>query len=85
VVALNRAVAVSMAEGPAAGLAILDALEGPPSPVISICPPRGDCLRASAAGPSRRRLPPRPGLTRNRREQAFFAARVEECERAGAR
>ena len=87
VVALNRAVAVSMAEGPAAGLAILDALEGPALAGYQHLPAaRGDCLRRLGRWPeAAAAYRCAQGLTRNRREQAFFAARVEECERAGAR
>ena len=83
VIALNRAVAVGMAEGPEAGLAILDALEGPALTGYHHLPAaRGDFLRRlgrwpEAAAAYRRAL----HLTKNRREQAFFAARVEECER----
>lgn len=83
VIALNRAVAVGMAEGPEAGLAILDALEGPALTSYHHLPAaRGDLLRRlgrwpEAAAAYRRAL----HLTKNRREQAFFAARVEECER----
>jgi len=84
VIALNRAVAVGMAEGPEAGLAILDALEGPALTGYHHLPAaRGDFLRRlgrwpEAAAAYRRAL----HLTKNRREQAFFAARVEECERS---
>ena len=84
VIALNRAVAVSMAEGPAAALPLLDALEGPALAGYQHLPAaRGDCLRRlgrwpEAATAYRRAL----SLTRNRREQAFFAARVAECENA---
>ncbi len=86
VVALNRAVAVSMVEGPAAALPLLDALEGPPLAGYHHLPAaRGDVLRRlgrwpEAAAAYRRTL----ALTRNRREQAFFAARLAECEAAVA-
>ena len=84
VIALNRAVAVSMVEGPAAALPLLDALEGPPLAGYHHLPAaRGDVLRRlrrwpEAAAAYRRTL----ALTRNRREQAFFAARLAECEAA---
>jgi predicted RNA polymerase sigma factor len=84
VIALNRAVVVSMAEGPAAALPLLDALEGPPLAGYHHLPAaRGDVLRRlgrwpEAAAAYRRTL----ALTRNRREQAFFAARLAECEAA---
>jgi RNA polymerase sigma-70 factor, ECF subfamily len=86
VIALNHAVAVGMAEGPASALPLLDALEGQALAGYHHLPAaRGDFLRRlgrwpEAAAAYRRAL----GFTKNRREQAFFAARVEECER-GAR
>jgi RNA polymerase sigma factor (sigma-70 family) len=86
VIALNRAIAVGMAEGPGVALSLLDALEGPALAGYQHLPAaRGDCLRRlgrwpEAAAAYRRAL----GLTKNRREQDFFAARVEECERAGS-
>ncbi len=86
VIALNRAVAVSMAAGPAAGLAILDALEGPAlAGYHHLAAARGDCLRrlgrwSEAAAAYRRAR----DLTRNRSEQSFFAARAAECERSPA-
>ena len=85
VIALNRAIAVSMAEGPAAALALLDALDGPALAGYHHLPAaRGDCLRrlgrwAEAAEAYRRAR----ALTRNRREQAFLDARVAECDAAG--
>ena len=76
-VALNRAVAVSMAEGPAAGLALLDELDGPALAGYQHLPAaRGDCLRRlgrwpEAAAAYRRALgltePPRAGLLRRSR------------------
>ena len=86
VIALNRAVAVSMAEGPAAALPLLDALEGRPlAGYHHLAAARGDVLRRlrrwpEAAAAYRRTL----ALTRNRREQAFFAARLAECEAAAS-
>ena len=83
VIALNRAVAVSMAEGPAAALPLLDALEGPALAGYQHLPAaRGDCLRRLGRWPEAAAAYGRAlSLTRNRREQAFFAARVAECER----
>jgi len=86
VIALSRAIAVSMAEGPAAALPVLDALDGPALAGYHHLPAaRGDCLRrlgrwAEAAQAYRRAA----RLTHNRREQAFFGARVVECDAAGA-
>jgi RNA polymerase sigma-70 factor, ECF subfamily len=46
VIALNRAIAVSMTEGPAAALPLLDALDGPALAGYHHLPAaRGDCLR----------------------------------------
>jgi RNA polymerase sigma factor (sigma-70 family) len=84
VVALNRAVAVSMADGPAAGLALLDALETAALAGYHHLPAaRGDCLRRlgrwrEAAGAYRRARE----LTQNHREHAFFEARAAECDAA---
>jgi predicted RNA polymerase sigma factor len=83
VVELNRAVAVGMAEGPAAGLALADALTGEPAlksyhllPAV-----RGDLLRkldrrAEAAAEFRRAA----SLTRNQRERTLLLGRAAECE-----
>ncbi len=79
VVELNRAVAVSMAEGPAAGLALVDALLSEPSlqgyhllPTV-----RGDLLeklgRTEAARAEFRRA---AALTRNERERALLLERA---------
>ncbi|MFJ2259817.1 RNA polymerase sigma factor [Streptomyces sp. NPDC087844] len=82
VVELNRAVAVSMAEGPGAALALVDALMG--EPVLReyhLLPSvRGDLLvrlgrTAEAAGEFARAA----GLARNERERSFLLARAEEC------
>ncbi|HKZ08612.1 MAG TPA: sigma-70 family RNA polymerase sigma factor [Methylomirabilota bacterium] len=85
VVALNRAVAVSMAEGPAAGLALLDALETAALAGYHHLPAaRGDCLRRLGRWGEAARAFRRAGaLTQNRREQAFFEARAAQCDAAG--
>jgi predicted RNA polymerase sigma factor len=87
VVALNRAVAVSMADGPAAGLALLDALETDALAGYHHLPAaRGDCLRRLGRWGEAGRAYRRAGeLTRNRREQAFFEARAAECEATAGR
>lgn len=82
VVELNRAVAVSMAFGPAAGLTLVDALADEPSlagyhllPAV-----RGDLLarlgRSAEAGAEFERA---AELTRNAREQAVLLDRRAEC------
>lgn len=82
VVELNRAVAVSMAEGPAAGLALVDGLADDPAlrdyhllPSV-----RGDLLsRLGRTGEARAEFVRAAGLTRNARERAML------LERAGNR
>ena len=82
VVELNRAVAVSMAEGPAAGLTLVDALTRDPSlrryhllPSV-----RGDLLaklgRLSEAGAEFERA---AALTRNERERTLLLTRAARC------
>ncbi len=85
VVELNRAVAVAMAHGPAAGLAIVDALRDVPSlrDYRLLPSTRADLLRrlgrfAEARGEYERALV----LTANRAEQAYLARRIAECTRA---
>ncbi|MET3496250.1 RNA polymerase sigma factor (sigma-70 family) [Variovorax boronicumulans] len=82
IVELNRAVALSMAFGPAAGLEVVDALGDEPAlqgyhllPTV-----RGDLLfklgRRDEAQKEFRRA---AGLTRNTREQALLLARAKAC------
>ena len=82
IVELNRAVAVSMAFGPAAGLVIVDSLRAEPSlRTYHLLPSvRGDLLRklgrlAEAHGEFERAA----GLTRNARERALLSERAAEC------
>ncbi|MGW6897324.1 RNA polymerase sigma factor [Streptomyces sp. NBC_01727] len=88
VVELNRAVAVSMAEGPEAGLALVDALAGDPALAAYHLLPsvRGDLLaRLGRAGEAREEFVRAAGLTRNARERALLLARAEkEAEEGGA-
>ncbi|APY90850.1 RNA polymerase subunit sigma-24 [Streptomyces alfalfae] len=82
VVELNRAVAVSMAEGPAAGLALVDALAAEPAlrgyhllPSV-----RGDLLaRLGRAADARAEFERAASLTRNGRERALLLARAAGC------
>ena len=85
VVELNRAVAVSMADGPAAGLALADKLADEPAlrgyhllPSV-----RGELLRRlgrlAEAAPELERA---AALTRNNRERELLLARARAC-RAG--
>ena len=84
VVSLNRAVAVGFADGPAAGLAALDALADEPQLATYAYLPsaRADLLRRlgrhdEAAAAYRRAL----DLTDNAVESGFLAARLAEAER----
>jgi predicted RNA polymerase sigma factor len=82
VIELNRAVAVSMAEGPAAALPLVDVLKA--SPALEnyhlLYGVRGDILRKlgrhSEANLEFRRA---AELTRNAREKAFLEGRAEEA------
>ena len=84
-VALNRAVAVAMAEGPAAGLAIVDALRGDKAlqdyqwlPIV-----RGDLLarlgRHAEAGDELTRA---AALAQNSRERELLQRRAQEMAAA---
>lgn len=84
VVELNRAVAVSMAEGPAAGLALADALAQDPALASYHLLPsvRGDLLRRLGRTEEARAAFLRAaGLTRNARERAMLLARAEGVSR----
>jgi len=77
---LNRAVAVGMADGPAAGLAIADPLTLEPAlasyPMLAAV--RGDLLaRLGRNDEARRQFQRAAELTRNQREQAIFRNRAD--------
>ncbi|MFF4900260.1 RNA polymerase sigma factor [Streptomyces sp. NPDC001068] len=82
VVELNRAVAVSMAEGPAAALAIVDRLTSEPAlrgyhllPSV-----RGDLLvRLGRTAQARAEFERAAGLARNERERELLLARARAC------
>jgi RNA polymerase sigma factor (sigma-70 family) len=87
IIELNRAVALSMAEGPAAGLEIVDALlDEPALKAYHLLPSvRGDLLAKlgrfdEAAGEFERALT----LTGNTREQALLQQRAAACARGEA-
>jgi predicted RNA polymerase sigma factor len=85
VVELNRAVAISMADGPGAGLAAVDALAGEPAlrgyhllPAV-----RGDMLERLGRGEeARKEFARAAGLTRNERERELLLARTRASGRA---
>ena len=82
VVELNRAVALGMAEGPAAGLALVEALADEPAlrqyhllPAV-----RGDLLgKLGRHGEARVEFERAAGLTRNGRERALLLGRAAGC------
>ena len=82
VVALNRAVAVAMAFGPAAGLEIVDTLLSEPSlENYHLLPSvRGDLLaRLDRVAEARAEFERAATLTRNARERALLLARAAAC------
>jgi len=82
VVELNRAVAVAMAHGPAAGLELVDALaEEPALRRYHLLPSvRGDLLaRLGRYAEARGELERAASLAENGREQALLLARAREC------
>ncbi len=85
VVELNRAVAVSMAEGPAAGLAIADRLTSVPMLAgYHLLPSvRGDFLHElGRLAEAEEEFERAAAMTRNEREREVLLGRARECERA---
>jgi len=82
VIELNRAVAVAMAHGPAAGLALIDALASEPSlksyhllPAV-----RGDFLfKLGRLAEAEQEFARAATLTRNSRERDLLTARAQAC------
>ena len=84
VVELNRAVALSMAFGPAVGLELVDQLTEEPSlRSYHLLPSvRGDLLaRTGRRDEARAEFVRAAGLTRNERERALLLARAADCVR----
>jgi RNA polymerase sigma-70 factor, ECF subfamily len=82
IVELNRAVAVSMAEGAAAGLALIDALSAEPAlKYYHLLPSvRGDLLfKLSRYSEAQSEFERAATLTRNTREREFLLARAQAC------
>ena len=82
VVELNRAVAVSMASGPSAGLDLVDALAADPAlREYHLLPSvRGDLLaRLGRGAEARAEFERAASLTRNERERALLLARAAKC------
>jgi RNA polymerase sigma-70 factor, ECF subfamily len=85
IIELNRAVAVAMAEGPAAGLAILDAIAGEPALKNYHLLPgvRADLLRKlGRLVEARAEFERAAGLTQNSRERELLRNRARECAAA---
>lgn len=86
VIELNRAVAVAMADGPAAGLALVDALASAPAlKNYHLLPSvRADLLgKLGRHGEAQEEFMRAAGMTRNRREQALLLARAKKAGFAG--
>ena len=86
IIELNRAVALSMLFGPAAGLAIVDALTAEPAlKDYHLLPSvRGDLLRKLGRfGEAREEFERAADMTRNAREQTLLRQRAAECAAAG--
>jgi len=84
VIELNRAVAVSMAHGPAAGLKLVDALVGEPSLANYHLLPsvRGDLLKKlRRLEEARAEFENAASLAKNEREKRLLKARADECAR----
>jgi len=84
-VELNRGVALSMAAGPAAGLAVVEALAEEPSlQGYHLLPSvRGDLLaKLGRFAEARQQFERAAALTRNSRERTLLSARAAECAAA---
>jgi predicted RNA polymerase sigma factor len=87
VVELNRAVAVAMAYGPAAGLALVDTLRGERAlENYHLLPSvRGDLLsKLERYGEAREEFERAAAMTRNERERALLLERAADCESKSA-
>ncbi len=83
IIELNRAVAVSMADGPAAGLTIVEALESDPAlKGYHLLPSvRGDLLaKLGRTAEARIAFERAAGMTQNARERALLLERAEACD-----
>jgi len=89
IVALNRAVAVGMAQGPAAGLDVLDAIATPtPDSALAgyhlLHSVRGDLLMKMGRFPEAREEIQRAiDMTQNLRERELLTERLKQIEKAG--
>jgi len=84
VVELNRAVAVGMAFGPAAGLELVDALNSDPQLAgyhLLPCVRADFLVKVGRAGEARAEFERAAALTRNERERALLLERAAACSR----
>ncbi|WP_180900993.1 RNA polymerase sigma factor [Martelella soudanensis] len=82
VVALNRAIAHSMAGGPELGLTLLAEIEHLPALAVPLYAARADCLLRAGHYPEAADLFARAmTLSGNHSEKAFFKRRIEICRR----
>jgi predicted RNA polymerase sigma factor len=80
VVELNRAIAVSMADGPAAALELVDELYGRLDNYYLLPSVRGDLLaKLGRPAEARAEFERAAGLTANERERDLLLARAQEC------
>ncbi len=80
VVELNRAVAFSMADGPAAALELVDELKGRLDNYYLLPSVRGDLLaKLGRRAEARAEFERAAGLTANERERDLLLARVQAC------
>jgi predicted RNA polymerase sigma factor len=80
VVELNRAVAVSMADGPAAALELVDRLRGRLDNYHLLPSVRGDLLaKLGRPAEARAEFERAAGLTANQRERDLLLTRAREC------
>jgi predicted RNA polymerase sigma factor len=87
IIELNRAVAVSMAYGPQAGLDLVDTIAGERAlENYHLLPSvRGDFLKKLGRyGEARAEFERAAGMTRNERERQLLLARARECSEAAA-
>ena len=90
IVALNRAVAVGMAQGPSAGLAAVDAISTPPDDSALagyhlLHSVRGDLLmKMGRFAEAREEIQRALGMTQNLREQELLTERLKQIDKAAA-
>jgi predicted RNA polymerase sigma factor len=89
IVALNRAVAVSMAQGPAAGLDALDSIATPGDPALAgyhlLHSVRGDLLmKMGNFAEARKEIQRAIAMTKNLREEELLTEKLKQIEKAAS-